>query len=120
MVCPKCGAEIPEDDLFCGKCGAKAEALSEETSPEEAGTEEISPKKEEKPENTVMWIILSAIQIFLCCSVPGIVSLVYAVNANSAQMAGRNDEIKGNIEKAQIWFLIGIGFSILIMILGNI
>lgn len=24
-VCPNCGSEVKDDDLFCGECGAKIE-----------------------------------------------------------------------------------------------
>lgn len=41
MYCPKCGNEVPEEEKYCGNCGADLEAATEEVS--EALETEINP-----------------------------------------------------------------------------
>ncbi len=60
--------------------------------------------------NTTLWIILSALEIITCCSIiPGIVGLVFAINANSKKNAGNYDGAREDIKKAKIAFFVGLG-----------
>ncbi|WP_099468018.1 zinc ribbon domain-containing protein [Konateibacter massiliensis] len=45
-VCPKCGAEVSYDAIFCSSCGSQFEIVNEEDGTEEAANETA----EEKPE----------------------------------------------------------------------
>lgn len=45
--CAKCGAWMPNEDRFCGKCGAENEILVKETKAKEARTEEAETETEE-------------------------------------------------------------------------
>ena len=140
MNCKNCGAEIGEGALFCGNCGMKVEAeqpvyeapaqeFSQEVHneyqeqgsyvppviPEYAsGAETLVPA--EKP-NTVLWIVLAAVQIFTCCQLTGIISLIYAILGHLAADKGDFAEAEKKIKTAKTWFWVGIGLGILIALI---
>lgn len=71
MYCEKCGQEIPDSAVFCGKCGARvSNALPEETIAEQ--TTKPSDKQQEfqkKNKNITKIVILSLIGIFLVLAI---------------------------------------------------
>lgn len=71
MYCEKCGQEIPDNAVFCGKCGARvSNALPEETIAEQ--TMKPSDKHQEfhkNNKNMTKVIILSLIGIFLVLAI---------------------------------------------------
>ena len=141
MNCKNCGAELNEGACFCGNCGMKiepAQPVFEEpvqgeyhqdtyteyqeqgsyvppVIPEYAsGAETLVPA--EKP-NTVLWIVLAAVQIFTCCQLTGIISLIYAILGHLAADKDDFAEAEKKIKTAKTWFWVGIGLGILIALI---
>ena len=52
-VCPKCGAPIKEQDLFCGECGYKLEGINFSHDIEEESPKELENDKEENLEVSI-------------------------------------------------------------------
>ena len=71
MYCEKCGQEIPDNAVFCGKCGVRvSNALPEEATAEQ--TTKTSDKQRElrkNNKNTTKIVILSLIGIFLVLAI---------------------------------------------------
>ncbi len=141
MNCKNCGAELNEGAVFCGNCGMKiaeekvtyeAEFVYKEPTqgeyhqetyteyqeqgsyvppviPEEYKAESVVPG--EKP-NTVLWIVLSAIEIFTCCQMTGIISLIFSIighiSAEKGDFADASRKIK--IAKTSFWLGLVLGF----------
>lgn len=138
MYCRNCGADIPEGATFCGNCGMKisAEPENQPKSPEQPrencyqqenptyqsqGSYQVpsgpvcqQPAYGGEDVNTTLWIVLSALEIITCCSiVPGIIGLVFAINANSKKSRGDFDGARSDIKKAKIAVFVGIGIVVL-------
>ena len=130
MNCKNCGAEIFEGSAFCGNCGMRIE---EEPSVYEAQVQSENQKEvygsyqeqgyyqappvqpefaepvvpAEKP-NTVLWIVLAAVELLTCCQITGIVSLIFAILGHTAADKGDFAEANKKIKNAKTWFWIGI------------
>ena len=69
----------------------------------------------EKP-NTVLWIVLSAVEIFTCCQITGIISLIFSIighiSAEKGDLADAAKKIK--IAKTSFWIGFGVGLAIII------
>ena len=67
----------------------------------------------EKP-NTVLWIILSAVEIFTCCQITGIISLIFSIIGHISAEKGdfENAERKIKVAKTSFWigFVLGLLF----------
>ncbi len=137
MYCKNCGAEIGEGALFCGNCGMKVEAeqpvyeapaqeFSQEVHNEyqeqgsyvppvmpECYSEPVVPA--EKP-NTVLWIVLAAVEIFTCCQLTGIVSLIFAIIGHVAADKGDFAEAEKKIKTAKTWFWVGLVLGLVFII----
>ena len=67
--------------------------------------------------NTTLWIVLSIIEIVVCCgSIPGIIALIFAIIANNKKNQGNYAEAVSNLKISKIVFFVGIG----IFFLGSI
>ena len=66
----------------------------------------------ERP-NTVLWIVLAAVEIFTCCQLTGIISLIFAILGHVAADKGDFADAAKKIKTAKIWFWVGIGLGIL-------
>lgn len=137
MNCKNCGAEINEGAAFCGNCGMKVEAeqpvyeapaqeFSQEVHNEyqeqgsyvppvmpEYYSEPVVPA--EKP-NTVLWIVLAAVEIFTCCQLTGIVSLIFAIIGHVAADKGDFAEAEKKIKTAKTWFWVGLVLGLVFII----
>lgn len=51
VICPNCGSQMPSQALFCGKCGAKIEAIPE---PPAMPTKEVEEEKEEDKTSEIL------------------------------------------------------------------
>ena len=131
MNCKNCGAELNEGAIFCGNCGVKIETeqpVAEETvceqdcsyqaQAEPVYAEPVVPA--EKP-NTVLWIVLSAIHIFVCFPLTGIISLIFSILGHLAADKGDFADAFKKLKFAKISFWIGFGiglFAILVCLLA--
>ena len=137
MNCKNCGAELNEGAVFCGNCGMKIEAeqpvyeapaqeFSQEVHNEyqeqgsyvppvmpECYSEPVVPA--EKP-NTVLWIVLAAVEIFTCCQLTGIVSLIFAILGHVAADKGDFAEAEKKIKTAKTWFWVGLVLGLVFII----
>ncbi len=137
MNCKNCGAEINEGAAFCGNCGMKIEAEQPvyETPAQEFSQEVHNEYQEqgsyvppvmpeyysepvvpaEKP-NTVLWIVLAAVEIFTCCQLTGIVSLIFAIIGHVAADKGDFAEAEKKIKTAKTWFWVGLVLGLVFII----
>jgi len=63
-----------------------------------------------KPNNYLVWAILSTV---FCCLVTGIVSIVYSSKVNEAYAGGNYEEAIKASKTAKMWLFIGLGISLL-------
>jgi hypothetical protein len=135
MNCKNCGAEIREGDVFCGNCGMRVEnehPVHEEpvqevhTEYQEQGTY-YAPVQPEDPEpvyqpevigerpNTVRWIVLTAIEIFTCCQLTGIIGLIFAIMGHIAAEKEDYENAAKKIKIAKILFYIGVAIGVVVL-----
>ena len=67
-----------------------------------------------KPDNYMVWAILSTV---FCCLATGIASIIYASKVNEAYAGGNYEEALKASKNAKMWVLIGAGISLLVWIL---
>lgn len=63
-------------------------------------------KKNLKPDNFLVWAILSTV---LCCLPLGIVAIVYANKVDTFWYAERYEEAEDALKKAKLWTYISVG-----------
>ena len=67
-----------------------------------------------KPDNTMLWAILSTV----CCCLPfGIVSIVYAAKVNGLYLAKQYDAANQAAEQAKKWAIISAATSVVVNII---
>ncbi len=69
----------------------------------------------EKP-NTVLWIVLSAVEIFTCCQITGIVSLIFSIIAHFSADKGNFEDACKKIKIAKTSFWIGFALGLLVIV----
>ena len=69
----------------------------------------------EKP-NTILWIVLAAVEIFTCCQLTGIISLIFAILGHVAAEKGDYVEAERKTKTAKIWFWVGLALGIIFVL----
>ena len=122
MNCKNCGAELNENASFCGNCGMKIE--NEQPAYEEPVQQEVHTEYQEETAyvppvmpaepvvsverpNTVLWIVLSAIAMVLCCRTAGLISLVFSIIGHVSAEKGNYADAAKKIKIAKICFWVG-------------
>lgn len=67
-----------------------------------------------KPDNYLVWAILSTI---FCCLPTGIASIIYASKVNEAYARGEYEEAAKASKNAKMWAMIGGGFGLVIILI---
>ena len=145
MNCKNCGAELNEGAIFCGNCGMKieteqpvfeAQVVAGEpvqgeyhqdtyTEYQEQGSYVPPVVQEEYKEepavsgerpNTVLWIVLSAIEIFTCCQITGIISLIFSIIGHVSAEKGDYADAAKKIKIAKTSFWIGLALGLLFVV----
>ena len=63
--------------------------------------------------NTTLWIILSVIEIVLCCStVTGVIALIFSIIANNKKNQGNYAEAASNLKTAKVVFFVGLALFV--------
>lgn len=73
-------------------------------------------KKKMKPDNFLVWAILSTV---LCCLPLGIVAIVYANKVDTFWYAERYEEAEDALKKAKLWTYISVGAGVAGVILST-
>lgn len=142
MICKKCGKELPDEVKFCGACGTPVTSLSDFTNPAPqaapaaapetpeidaqqpayrapamqnsyAASSYVPPRTDENQPLTVGQFLL----MDLICAVP-VLNLIMLVmwGFGSEPNANRKNWARSRL----IWVAIGMGFTILILLLALI
>lgn len=69
----------------------------------------------ERP-NTVLWIVLSAVEIFTCCQITGIISLIFSIIGHVSAEKGDYADAASKIKVAKISFWIGLSVGLLAVV----
>ena len=69
----------------------------------------------ERP-NTVLWIVLSAIELIICFPITGIISLIFSIIAHVSAEKGDFENALRKLKIARISFWIGFGIGALIIV----
>lgn len=69
----------------------------------------------DKP-NTVLWIVLSAVEIFTCCQITGIISLIFSIIGHVSAEKGDFADAERKLKIAKISFWIGLSLGLLIIV----
>lgn len=69
----------------------------------------------EKP-NTVLWIVLTAIEIFTCCQITGIIGLIFAIIGHLSAEKGDYEDANKKVKIAKTLFWIGLALGLLFVV----
>ena len=145
MNCKNCGAELHEGAVFCGNCGMKVMEEPVYQQPEQPVYEApvqgeyhqenyneyqeqgsyvppVMPEYQAEPvvngekPNTVLWIVLSAVEFFTCCQITGIISLIFSIIGHVSAEKGDYADAESKIKIAKTSFWIGLGLGILFVV----
>ena len=137
MNCKNCGAELNEGAAFCGNCGMKIEneqpVYEEPVFQQEVHTEyqeqgsyippvipaepvmQAEPAVQAERPNTVFWIVLSALEIFLCCPLTGVISLILSIIGHVSADKGDFADASKKLKIAKVFFWIGFALGLIVV-----
>lgn len=127
MICPKCGNMVEDGNTFCPTCGATVQAANNTQNAEGStqqppyvyggNTQQTPPPPQYnapynqvppggKPINGTLYLVLSIIDIVICCLPLGIASLVYALKIDKLIAVGDYAGAQDAANKSKRWLII--------------
>lgn len=125
MFCRNCGRKLEENESICNNCFTEINSSNTiDTDENKDGYNNSSTLNMDKsngvrreiPNNSVMYIIFSAIESVMCCQPLGIISLVFSVLAYDAFKYGDEERGKKHLKVSKILLIIGISLFVLFII----
>jgi len=98
MICPKCGANVSDGASFCGHCGARLGVPQ--------GAEVYGAGGADKPVNGVPYIVISVLELILCCWPAAIPAIVYSIKILKCGESGDETGARKNAGKAKTWMIV--------------
>ena len=134
MNCKNCGAELNEGSAFCGNCGMRveeeqpvSEIPAEENVKGEYTAQEVyqepvyeqcfsEPMVQAERPNTVRWIILSVVELLICCQLTGIIGLIFSIIGHISAEKGDFEDALKKIKIAKTTLIIGAIFGAIVLL----
>lgn len=66
--------------------------------------------------NTVLWIVLTAVEIFTCCQLTGIIGLIFAIIGHLSAEKGDFEDANKKVKIAKTLFWVGLALGLLFVI----
>lgn len=113
MVCPKCGATLPDDTLFCAQCGASMQAQPEQTNgvqqpyiPPQYAYNTPPQQSGKPPINGTTYLIFAILSTVMCCPPFGIPAIIFATKIDKLQAMGDFEGAANAAKKSKMWSII--------------
>lgn len=105
--CAKCGHQNDDSAVFCSKCGTNFSIEAATTFA--AGGETLDSMSRTKPDNHLVWAILTTL---LCCLPFGIASIVFASKVDTLYNNGDFEGAEKASKNARTWAIVSaiVGF----------
>ena len=134
MICPTCGKEVENHNLFCIYCGQQLQHPEEtgrfQTPPMQPITPQMkAPATPSAPVNAPPsidadasakpffdYLPLAILAAIFCCPPLGLPAIIFAAYARAYHLAGDHGRAQHNLNQAKIWFWITVGVGVLIQV----
>lgn len=131
MTCPKCGALLPDDAVFCAQCGAATQAAQTQP-PVGYGGQETPPQQPVIPPqysyntppqtsgpqiNGTTYLVFSILATVLCCLPLGIPAIIFATKIDKAQAMGDYMGAQDAAKKSKMWSIIAAASCAVVLVL---
>lgn len=130
MICSKCGANLPDDSVFCAQCGnslnGEAQAGNTQPPPVYGESQPIPPQYAYdtpqqqgsfNPINGTTYLIFAILATVLCCLPFGIPAIIYATKIDKAQAIVDFLGAQSAAKKSKMWSIIAAVSCVVIIIL---
>ncbi len=92
MKCINCGADIPDSDQFCGKCGCKAEKID---SAKNENRHDTYNKKKKKPGYDIMTVMSTALALLILVVAASIIFILVINHTRGNNNDNNNNVVQG-------------------------
>lgn len=113
--CAKCGHQNDDSASFCSSCGTNFS--SSEPNTVASGGESLDSMRPTKPDNHLVWAILTTL---LCCLPFGIASIVFASKVDTLYNNGDYEGAAKASKSAQTWAIVSAIVGLIVSVIYGI
>ena len=110
MYCPSCGAQNPDDAVFCSGCGKKLQPAG--GGPQGGAVRQAQPGGLAAP-NMLYYMLGAIAATILCCPPVGIAAIVFAVLINSKATGGDLEGAQKAAKTSMILSIVAAGLGLI-------
>ena len=107
MFCYNCGYKYEDNQVVCPKCGT---VLENKENKEEKKNTEIA-------DESILYIVLSVLSLFVCNQITGVIGLIFAILGCSEYGKGNYVTAKEHWKVCKITLLIGVAITVGIILM---